>query len=195
MSWFYTLYEEVERNAKYRISLQKGYLYLFNEQSSGLLFLPCCLLVFLVTLPSKDQIFLSPHNLAICVQLTTTFSLLTSCQWEPIYSKNEKPWHIMRIPWKKHEKQLETMKNHLQLTTILALLTSGEWKNIYSFFKTSFLFLQLKRYKIALLFQVSPYKTIFVNFMCALDNHIFLPYNLSMGNHIQSLLYLQLPRL
>ena len=81
---------------------------------SGLLFLPCCLLVFLVTLPSKDQIFLSPHNLAICVQLTTTFSLLTSCQWEPIYSKNEKPWHIMRIPWKNHEKQLETMKNHLE---------------------------------------------------------------------------------
>ena len=106
---------------------------------SGLLFLPCCSLVFLVTLPSKDQIFLSAYNLAICVQLTTTFSLLTSCQWEPIYSKNEKPWHTMRIPWKNHEKQLETMENHLQPCN-----------------------------------------------MCAIDNHIFLPYILSMGNHIKN---------
>ena len=62
----------------------------------------------------------------------------------------------------------------------------GSEKNIYSLFKTSFLSLQVKRYKIALVFQVSP-KTIFVNFMCALDNHIFLHIILSMGNHIQNL--------
>ena len=147
---------------------------------SGLLFLPCCLLVFLVTLPSKDQIFLSPHNLAICVQLTTTFSLLTSCQWEPIYSKNEKPWHTMRIPWKNHEKQLETMENHLQPCNMCATdnhncLAYIRWMKSYIFIVQNFF-----------LILTGTTLDYICKFMCAIDNHIFLPYILSMGNHIKN---------
>ena len=172
-------------------------IFLMNKEwvggvGSGLLLLPCCLLVFLVTLPSKDQIFLSPHNLAICVQLTTTFSLLTSCQWEPIYSKNEKPWHIMRIPWKKHEKQLETMKNHLQPCNMCATdnhicLAYIWWMKNYIFIvQNFFLILTGKEVQDCLGFPGITLSYI-CKFMCALDNHIFLRNILSMGNHIQNL--------
>ena len=117
--------------------------------------------------------FLSPCHQKIKFSSPRTI-LQYVCSWQPhfpcLHPVNGNPfiqkmknhdtsWEYLEKTTKNIQKPWKTICNLaicVQLTTIIASLTFGEWQTINSLFKTSFLSLQVKRYKIALVFQVPP---------------------------------------
>ena len=170
MSWFYNLHEEVERNAKYRISLQKRYLYLFNEQSSrnvwvgGGWFWTSFLAMLLVGISchlaiKRSNFPLPAQSCNMCAADNHIFLAYILSMGTHLFKK----WKTMthhKNTLKNHEKQLETMKNHLEPCNMCATdnhicLAYIQWMINFIFILQN-LFLILTGKEVQDCFQVSP---------------------------------------